>query len=72
MPKHTFDGTELRRRRIAAGQSAAYLAARVGRSVDAIWFYERGEVDPPTSILLAICDELGCSPSDLTIEAVAS
>jgi DNA-binding Xre family transcriptional regulator len=65
VPRSTFDGAELRRRRLDARITPTVLGALVGRSADTIHGYESGRTDPPTSILLAICDELKCTPSDL-------
>ncbi len=41
------------------------LAVAIERSVSSVALYERGMVDPPASVVCALADAVGCSPSDL-------
>ncbi len=60
-----FDGRRLRRLRESAGKSPEQLAIACGRSAQTISLYERSRVSPPSDVLGALADELGCSAGDL-------
>jgi transcriptional regulator with XRE-family HTH domain len=70
---HQFSGQKLREARKAAGVRPELLAVRVDRCLGSIRLYERGEADPPASIVAALADALEIAPGDLydVFEAVA-
>jgi transcriptional regulator with XRE-family HTH domain len=65
--KYRFDHVELKRRRIESGKKPELIALEIDRTKEAYSAYERGIATPPTAVLLAICDLLGCEPSDLLV-----
>lgn len=68
----SFSGQRLRETRKAAGVSVEQLALTIGRTAYSIHEYQRGRVTPPTSIIVAIADTLGCKVDDLLGEEAAS
>jgi transcriptional regulator with XRE-family HTH domain len=58
MARFAFDGSELKRRRRAAGLTQAELARLVGRSHASITHYESGLTIPPTVALLRLSEAL--------------
>ncbi|WP_455361994.1 helix-turn-helix domain-containing protein [Streptomyces sp. SYSU K21746] len=58
MPR-TFSGHRFRTARRAAGLSIHDVAARAGRSVWALYAYERGAAQPPIPIADALADAVG-------------
>ncbi len=71
MARH-FSGQRLRDIRKAAGISTEQLAISIGRSAYSIHEYQRGRVTPPTGIIVAIADTLGCTIDDLLTEEAAN
>lgn len=65
MSLRRFDHVELKRRRIASGKKPELLALIIERTKEAYIAYETGRTVPPTPVVLALCDELDCSPDDL-------
>jgi transcriptional regulator with XRE-family HTH domain len=73
--RYHFDASELQRRREAAGLTRHDLAHRLGRTTASVCHYEAGRTYPSMGVMLRLCTELGCQPSDLlrpVIEPVAS
>jgi transcriptional regulator with XRE-family HTH domain len=60
-----FSPHRLRGHRHGVGRTLAELAARVGRSPDALKFYETGRSEPPPRVLAALTKELGIELGDL-------
>jgi transcriptional regulator with XRE-family HTH domain len=65
--RYRFDPVELKRRRIESGKKPELIALEIDRTKEAYSSYERGIATPPTPVLLAICDALGCEPADLLV-----
>jgi transcriptional regulator with XRE-family HTH domain len=65
--RYRFDPAELKRRRIESGKKLELVALEVGRTKEAVSAYERGLAVPPTPILFALADALGCEPADLLV-----
>jgi len=65
MARFTFDGSELKRRRRAAGLTVAELARLVGRSHASLTHYESGFTLPPTAALLRLSEALQVEPGAL-------
>lgn len=53
-----FSGDQLRCARRKAGLRPEQLAVKIDRSVASLAMYERGEVDPPASIVGALAEAL--------------
>jgi transcriptional regulator with XRE-family HTH domain len=66
---YRFDGLKLRRLRVAKRIRPETMAARLGRSLSTLTFYEKGRIDPPLRVLCQICEVLDCSPEDLLTRA---
>jgi transcriptional regulator with XRE-family HTH domain len=49
--RHALDPAALREARQAAGRTLADASRAVGRDLSVVARYERGEVDPPASVL---------------------
>lgn len=60
-----FDGTELRRRRLAAGWGYEKFAKLLGTRRDRVWKWETGCAAPSEQYLARITKLLGCEPDDL-------
>jgi transcriptional regulator with XRE-family HTH domain len=60
-----FSGDALRRLRCQRHQSVTALAARIGRTEDAVRGYESGRFAPTAQALGAIASALDCSVADL-------
>lgn len=56
-----FSGPLLREAREAAAVPLERLALDIGRSAYSVQEYERGRVTPPTDVVTAMADRLGCS-----------
>lgn len=59
-----FSGRLLRQHRERAGLRCENVAVEVGRSVQAIWSYEREVVSPQVAILARLADLLGVTVED--------
>lgn len=60
-----FSGSRLRALRMRAGKPLEQVALDIGRSAYSVQEYERGRVVPPSKVLLAISDSLGCTIDNL-------
>ena len=67
-----FSGQRLRTLRLAAGLKPERLALAVDVSVWTVHAYERGTVQPSTSVLVALADTLDTTVDSLLTEAVAN
>lgn len=65
MMARKFSGQRLRAARTAANISQERLAVSIGRSPQAVYFYERERSVPGGTALVRIVDTLGCSLDDL-------
>ena len=63
-----FDCSALRSHRLLSERSLKDGAAAVGRCPSSLSMYERGLVVPPSDVLAAIADWLGCEVSDFFTE----
>jgi transcriptional regulator with XRE-family HTH domain len=61
----TFSGAALRRARLARGLRREELAVATRRSVESIRGYERGQIDPPSSIVARLAEAVGVDPGAL-------
>jgi transcriptional regulator with XRE-family HTH domain len=64
----TLFPTNLQRLRTDKGLTQASLAAKAGMKPCVISFFECGSRSPNLKNLVALCDALQCSPSDLLIK----
>lgn len=58
-------GFRIRSRRKGLKLSVSDLAARLGLSVDGVYFWERGEAAPSPAIIPGLCRALEFTPNDL-------
>lgn len=63
-PIEQFSAARLRELREASGLSRTQLAARVGRTEQTVWLWERGQVPHP-NLFGVIASVLGCAVADL-------
>jgi transcriptional regulator with XRE-family HTH domain len=66
-----YSPTLLRERRRAAGISQEQLAVAIGRSYSSIRNYEARLVAPPTEVLAALAEVIGCTPENFFAEAAS-
>ena len=69
MARYRFNSETLKRLRVASGKKPKAIALGIDRAKEAYIAYERGVAVPPTPVMLALCDLLGCEPADL-VDAV--
>jgi transcriptional regulator with XRE-family HTH domain len=60
-----FNGAEVKRRRLAQGDSVTAFAARIGRSSESLRSYEANRSDPRATDVVAMAMALGVTPGDL-------
>jgi hypothetical protein len=59
-----FSGTRLREARLRSDKRPERVAVAIDRSVASLFLYERGEVDPPASVVAKLAQVLACQPGD--------
>ncbi len=65
MPRYRFDRSELKTRIDASGKPLEQIALDIKRTKEAVVAYLTGKVIPPTGVVMALCDSIGCRPEDL-------
>ncbi|MDP9233725.1 MAG: helix-turn-helix domain-containing protein [Actinomycetota bacterium] len=59
-----FSPQRVREARTRSGKTREVVATEIRRSYQAVSFYERGVVVPPTRVLEDLAFALGCEPGD--------